>query len=274
MTVGDGPGAGGGSHVLLLYRDPGHRRASVVSWVKRGLERGEKILYSTPSGDGTPAHELGEGDPDVARAVRGGQFTFLPLEDLLPPTGQRTLVRRALDEGYPGVRMSAYANAVIGYLGEDEYQTFDHRMDELCAGLPVSALCQYDAGSATSGRLGPMTGTTLTTVIESHEALQGARIRLRRHGDRITVSGEVDLASVEVLAPALQRTCRLEDTAEVVVDLSEVSFIDVVGCRALVVGTDAYRREGGTVTCRGVRRPTRNVMSLVGMDRLRGVELA
>lgn len=275
MTVGGGRGSGGGPHVLLLYRDQSGRQANVVSWVKGGLDRGEKILYSTPSGDGASARELGQGDPDMARAMRAGQFTFLPLEEFLPPTGQATLVRRALDEGYPGVRMSAYANAAISYLGEHEYQAFDRRMEELCASLPVSALCQYDAGSAASERPGPVTaGTTMTTVIDSHEVLHDARMRLRRHGERITVSGEVDVASADVLAPALQRICRLEDASGVVLDLSELSFIDVVGCRALVVGTDELRRKGGTVTCRGVRSPTRQLMSWVGLDRLRGVELA
>lgn len=265
MTVAAGPGQDWDSHVLLLYRDNSHRQASLGSWVQQGLDRGEKIFYSTVPGDTALVSELKQAGVDVAVPVRDGQFTFLPLEEFFPGAAQAALVRGALDEGYPGVRLSAQANAALSNVGEDEYQAIDHLMDELCASLPVSALCQYDTHS---------TGTTLTTVIDSHpDAVQDARMRLRRLDDRVLVGGEVDLASAPVLTNALHRVCQLQDASEVVVDLSELTFVDVAGCRALVAGTDALRRDGGTVLYRGVNGHMRKVMTLLAMDRLPGVYL-
>lgn len=254
------------SHVLLLYRDEAHRQASVVSWVRRGLERGEKILYSTvPSDTAALMPVLRLGGVDVERVVRDGQFCFLPLEEFFPGAGQAALVHHALDEGYPGVRLAAQADAALSYLGKDEYQAIDRLMDELCANLPVSALCQYDAGSS---------GMNLTTVIDSHlDAVQDVSMRLRRREDGVLVVGELDLSSAEFLTQALHNICQLHRATDVVIDLSELTFVDVSGCRALAAGTETLRRDGGTVFLRGVNGHIRKVMLLLGMDRLTGVEL-
>ena len=58
-----------------------------------------------------------------------------------------------------------------------------------------------------------------------------------------------------------------------VIDLSGLTFLDVSGSRALVIGTDELRRAGGRVTFSGASEHLRKVMCLVGMDRLPGIEL-
>lgn len=62
--------------------------------------------------------------------------------------------------------------------------------------------------------------------------------------------------------------------AEMLLDLAELAFIDVAGCRALVTGTEAMRADGGRVFLRGVNWHVRKVMALLGIDRLPGLELA
>jgi len=265
MTATGGQGAFWDSHVLLVNHDDSHRRANVMAWVQRGLDRRDKILYSTVEGDPVLVPELRQVDSEVAKAVREGQFAFLPLEDFFPGARQADLVRRALDEGYPGVRLSAQSDAAVRGVGADDYRAIDHRMDELCASLPVSALCQYDAGG--------VNGAILTTVIDSHpDAVQDARMRLCRRADGTVVAGEVDVASAAVLERVLRRICR-EGSSELVLDVSGLTFVDVVGCRAMTVGTEAFRRHGGTVFCRGLNGHIRRVMCLLGMDRLPGVAL-
>jgi len=176
------------------------------------------------------------------------------------------LVQQALEEGYAGVRLAARANAGIGYLGLDGYRRADHLLDELCSTLPVSALCQYDAKSTPA--------TTTAAMIDSHpDALQDLQMRLRHRGDRVLLAGEVDIGSADVLEHALQRIGEIEGASEVTVDLSGLSFVDVVGCRALVSGTDMLRRAGGVVSYQGVNAHMRKVMALLGMDRLPGVRL-
>jgi anti-anti-sigma factor len=267
VTLGAGPGEGWDSHLLLLYGDQRERQVVVGSWLRRGLERGEQVFYATSPDDAATVSEWWPRDVGVARAVRRGQLRFVPLAEFFPGAGQAALVRGALAEGYPGVRLSAQADAALSTVGAENYQSVDDEMDRLCANLPVWALCQYDA----AGNDGAM----LAAVIDCHpDAVQDAQMRLRRRGDHVVVSGEVDLASAEVLRRVLDRICRLDGIAGLVLDLSTLTFIDVAGCRALAAGTDRLRRAGGTVTCQGAARHILTVMSLVGMDRLPGLALA
>jgi hypothetical protein len=64
-------------HVLLLYRDEPHRQDSVASWVQRGLERGEQIVYTHAPSDSVLLSNLAERGVDVDMAMRVGQLTLL-----------------------------------------------------------------------------------------------------------------------------------------------------------------------------------------------------
>src|SRR3954454_13807749 len=267
MTVAGGHREDWDTHVLLLYRDEAHRRASVASWVKKGLDRGEKILYATaPDDDALVPGGLSPGGVQGAGTISDSQISILSVEDFFPPAGQAMLVQQALEEGYAGGRFVARANAAISHLGLDVYRRADHLLDELCSTLPVSALCQYDAKSSPAA--------TTTAMIDSHpDALQDLQLRLRHRGDRVLLSGEVDVGSAYVLEHALQRIGEIEGASEVTLDLSGLSFVDVVGCRALASGTDMLRRAGGVASFQGVNAHMRKVMALLGMDRLPGVQL-
>jgi len=265
VTVVGGPLGDPSSHVLLLYRHEIHRQARVVSWVRQGLVRGEKILYSTVPGD-TLVPALRTGRRDAALALRQGQLSFVPATDFFPGARQAELVSRAFDEGYPAVRLSARADAALEDETLEEYQAIDHVMDDLCATLPVSALCQLDAAGADA--------EVLTSLIDSHSGIiEEAQLRLRRRGGHVVLSGEVDFSNASLLAQALRSVCGAEPASATAIDLSELTFVDVSGCRALAVGTDAHRRRGGTVTVSGVPAHLLKVLALLGMDRLPGVEL-
>ena len=73
-------------------------------------------------------------DVDAARAE--GRFELLPLAALHPDD----LVDRALDEGFPAVRISAEAAAALTVLSLEEYKDVEQNMDRLCQTRPVSAL--------------------------------------------------------------------------------------------------------------------------------------
>jgi len=53
---------------------------------------------------------------------------------------------------------------------------------------------------------------------------------------RLAVSGEVDIASSEVLADAIRTAIKKWSVAEVVVDLDQVTFLDSTGISVLVAG--------------------------------------
>ncbi len=265
-----GPEAHVAPHTLLVHREDTHRRASVGGWVRRGLERGEKVFYSTVAGDPAAVLELTQGGVDVQRAVGDGQLTFVPHERFFPGAEQATLVRRALKEGYPGVRLSAQADAGLDGVGAEQYQLIDQLMDELCASLPVVALCQYDARAATA----TARATTLASAVDSHlEAVEDGEMWLQRQGHRVLVGGEVDLVCADVLAHALRGLCHRDHGSEVVIDLAALTFVDVAGCRALVAGTEPLRGGGGRVFVQGVDGQVSKVMGLLGITRLPGLEL-
>lgn len=258
-------------HTLLVQRLPNQHDLDVGGWVRQGLQRGEMIFYSTVDGDTAAVSQLQQGGVDVARAVRDGQLTFVSAERFFPGAEQATLVRRALDRGFPGVRLSAQADAALDHVGVERYQAIDHSMDELCAGLPVMALCQYDVRRTPSAA----EAAGLITAIDSHlDAVRDGDLRLRRWADQVSLAGEADLASAPVLGRALRGICQSGPGSEIVLDMSALTFVDVAGCRALVAGTEPLRGRGGTVFLRGVDGHVHKVMALLGIDRLAGLELA
>ena len=83
--VREDPGTAWDGHVLLLHRTEGERLAGLTAWVRRGLELGEKIIYTEfpfmPEDALVPV--LAAWGVDVAAAVRDGQLVELPP----PPEG-------------------------------------------------------------------------------------------------------------------------------------------------------------------------------------------
>lgn len=232
--------------------------------MREGLVLGEKIVYSTVPGD--PLADALTRGADNGPVPLPGQLTVLPSQEIFPGARQVELVHRALDEGYPGVRLSARADAGLGDSRLEEYRAVDQLTDSLCASLPVTALCQLDAGSASDA--------TLSAVIESHASVEDVQMRLGRDDDQVLVlSGEVDFNSADVLTRALRSLCRSQPGSAAVLDLSELSFVDVAGCRALVMGTEDFREAGGSLTLIGASTHLEKVLTLLCVDRLPGMEL-
>jgi anti-anti-sigma factor len=265
VTVAGGAGGDWSPHVLLLHHHETHRQARVVSWVREGLALGEKILYSSVPGD-LLVSVLTRWGADVAPAHRDGQIAVFPSEEVFPGGRQAELVQRALDEGYPGVRLFARADAGLTETDLEEYRALDRLTDELCARLPVTALCQLDAGSASAA--------TQATVIRDHSGVvEDAQMRLSRRGPRLLLRGKVDVSSVDLLRQALGSACQVQTGPTTVLDLSELTFVDVSGCRALVIGTEEHRRADGRMTIADTSGHVHKVLSLLGVDRLPGIEI-
>lgn len=67
--------------------------------------------------------------------------------------------------------------------------------------------------------------------------------------------------------------CEVAAASDLTVNLSEMRFIDVAGCRALSLGTESFRRSGQAVFLQGLRPHVHKVMTLLGLDRLDNVRL-
>lgn len=82
------------------------------------------------------------------------------------------------------------------------------------------------------------------------------------------LAGEFDLAAIDAFQAAVDAVPDAQ--AELVLDLSELTFLDSTGIRAFLVVADHV--DGGLV----LRRPTqavRRVLGLVGIDRHQGIRI-
>lgn len=86
-------------------------------------------------------------------------------------------------------------------------------------------------------------------------------------GDRVTLSGELDLADVPALAASLEALTRTGDR-HVHVDLDNVTFIDAAVLGALVHTSNCLNEQGGAlaVSCQGGQ--PRRLFALAGLEHL------
>src|SRR5215204_2046382 len=100
MTFEDGlAGSDWDGHLLLLYDSEAERRAGLAAWVRRGLDLGEKVVYTeTPdaSAEASVRMVLDGVGGDVAAAAAGGGVAVRPWGECCPPGGQRAVGGRAL----------------------------------------------------------------------------------------------------------------------------------------------------------------------------------
>ena len=82
---------------------------------------------------------------------------------------------------------------------------------------------------------------------------------------RVLVAGELDLATAPDLDRAL--TTALTDADDVVLDLSQVTFIDSTGLSAILAGVSASQLNRGKLTISSTLAPQpRRLFELAGMD--------
>jgi anti-anti-sigma factor len=87
----------------------------------------------------------------------------------------------------------------------------------------------------------------------------------------LRLSGELDIVGV----PVLERELALAldgRPARVILDLSNLSFLDASGIGVIAGGIDQARRQGTTVTARGPRGIVRRVLQLTGFDSVLGID--
>jgi len=85
---------------------------------------------------------------------------------------------------------------------------------------------------------------------------------------RITVAvrGDVDLGTVDALSQALDQATR--GGGQVVIDMTDVTFLDSTGVRVLVEAYRSAQRSGGALYVRGARHWVARVLEVTGVARL------
>ena len=83
----------------------------------------------------------------------------------------------------------------------------------------------------------------------------------------IALVGEVDMSNEAILQSSLATACGAPEVGLFVVDLGRLTFLDAAGAGALLTGTAAHRRNGGSVLLRAARPPVDRILSLLRVDR-------
>ncbi|GAA2282711.1 MULTISPECIES: STAS domain-containing protein [Kitasatospora] len=81
----------------------------------------------------------------------------------------------------------------------------------------------------------------------------------------VTARGDIDLATASSLRRQLADALRAH--REVVLDLSEVTFMDCVGLGALVQARNQADHSGGRLILRGIGHPVTRLLKLTGLTR-------
>ena len=82
----------------------------------------------------------------------------------------------------------------------------------------------------------------------------------------VAFTGEVDLESSPAAREILLKC--FESTSKVIVDLSEVTYIDSSGVASLVEALQAAKKNGSQFSLAAVSEPTRRVLELARLDKV------
>ena len=88
---------------------------------------------------------------------------------------------------------------------------------------------------------------------------------VQRSTTRVTLHGELDLVTIERLRDLLADAV-VGDPDHVVVDLSDVPFVDVLSLSTILAAADAQRERGGTLMVAGAAAAVRRVCALLNAD--------
>ena len=211
------------SHVCVAYRGRAELVEAVASFLRVGVERGERVQLIA-SGPSDALAVAAEGMTGVE--VRAADDVY---ED---SDGVRAYVRAAAEarrDGFTGLRVAAeVTDLVADDARRDAFVRYEHRIDrEMAGGLPFAALCAYDVT-----RLGPDAVDELACVHPESQG-DGSPFHLfAADRARLRLAGEVDGFSARGFAVAATRVAGAH-AGVVDVDCRDLRFADHVSLLAL-----------------------------------------
>lgn len=258
-------------HVLLYAADE-DRTTPLVSWVRQGLVDDARVIF--PDGDGdTPNASLAALTGDVREcdvfqgAVDTGQLVVVPARDFYPPGNVVRLADAARADGYSEVRMVGDAVTALAILGRVGYQDLERRFEELSADRQVAVLCVFDPLRVPAA--------VIEDNVHLHRSgVQTSVFRLAASSpDTLMLAGELDGLSAAIVERTLRRMCATMTGPEVHLDLSDLTFCDVGGARALFNGTASIRERGKTVWLVRATSSVHQLLAMLGVTEAQGLRV-
>lgn len=107
--------------------------------------------------------------------------------------------------------------------------------------------------------------SSVASTEKGHEVAEGPELRFQRISGCVVCrpAGEIDLAQSTRFREEL---CNLVETTHVVIDLSDVTFIDSTGLGAMVAASNRARAAGTSIHLAGAWGEVRKVLELTELD--------
>ena len=145
-----------GDHLCCLYETEEEHQAVLTSFLRQGLERGEKVIYivDARTAETVLGYLRDDGLAPEPHLV-SGQLTILTSDDTylregaFDPDGMiahlRSGTEQALAEGYPALRVAGEMTWVLrGLPGSERLIEYESKLNEFFPGSRCMGLCQYD----------------------------------------------------------------------------------------------------------------------------------
>jgi anti-anti-sigma factor len=270
-----------GDHVCWTYADDADYADSVARYLLEGLTAGERLAYvaDATTDDDLLADLSGvDGAEDL---VRRGDLLLVPVRQAYAPDGwldasqriegYQAAAHQAQAAGYAGLRIAANATAIAADPAlRGDFVRYEHLVDRMISSEPLLALCAYDERA-----VDPRTLAGLRSTHPLHRRGADVDLAVFATGDGTTtvVAGEVDLATIDLLRLALDELVVAGGSADVVLDLESLGFIDAAGVGAVALTAERLAGQGRRLVLDGADPVVARCWAILGYERLPNVEI-
>lgn len=236
-----------------------------------GLTAGEQVWYVSAEPD--PVADRLRTEPEFRDALRTGAARLVPLGSAYscdhvvdPATQVRAYARAteaALAAGHTGLRVAADATALVrGPAQRDAFARYEHLVDRYMRAHPMSAMCAYDRRVLDDQAIAEL------ACLHPRTNVDDVLFRLYADGpgdSGAALVGELDASNHELFRTALHRADPCPVDGRLVVDATNLRFIDH---RNLIHLRDHARARGAVAVLRASRSPAARIAELLDLPGL------
>jgi anti-anti-sigma regulatory factor len=276
-----------GDHACCTFGSDAEHVGIVTRYARDAFARGERLLYlGHRTDDRTLRAYLADAGIDPEPLLASGQLEVIGVGDSYVDGGgfdrerQRATLqhhaRQARRDGYSSLAVMAEMSwALDGADLVDELLAYEADVTAIFGDGALHAVCQYDRRLFDEHNLARVAAAhplAIETRSDGNTIRRGT-LRLHERGRRaaLTLAGEIDLFSAPYLAARLGE--HSGGAADIAVDASRLTFIDVAGCRAIVEAARALP-EGRCVRVTSAPSGMRRILNLCEWDDEPGLVIA
>lgn len=269
-------GVGPGDHACCSFGSDDEQAALVGRFASQAVARHERLIYLADHTDEASIRSyLDVAGIDTNSCLRSGQIELRFFRDTGMAdesfdaerhiAGWEAEKARAKADGFSALAATGEMSfAVRRPLETDEVVLYEREVTRIFSAADVTGLCLYDTRLFPDQLLSRLVGVHEFRIAldpDGSTVTRGAVSVAEPSAGELAVSGEVDVAVEEYLWSRFEE--HLFDEGDVVIDVGEVSFIDVSGCRTLFRAAKALR-DGRRLVLANPRRQLVRTLSLCG----------